>query len=218
MSCSHCSQCIGIELEFDHKLAEQELEKYHKDGPLEKTRTLIEALQTEGISGMTLLDIGGGVGVIQHELLKAGVSRCINVEAAQAYIEAAKEEARRQGHEDRVTHLHGDFVDLFADIPQCDIVTSDRVICCYHDVRSLVEKSAARAKVLYGLVYPLNNWKARVAGALENLSHRFHRSPFRFFVHPTEVVDEILCKEGFEQRFYQEDGMWQIVVYRRVRP
>jgi tRNA1(Val) A37 N6-methylase TrmN6 len=216
MGCSRCSQCIGIEREFDNKLATKELQKYRNEGPIEKTRVLIDALRAEGISGATLLDIGGGIGAIQHELLKAGVSSCINVEVSQAYINAATEEARLQGHEDRITHLLGDFVDLAADIPQCDIVTLDRVICCYHDVKSLVEKSAVRARVLYGLVYPLNSWTARFAGFLENLSHRFHRSPFRFFVHPPEVVEEILHKEGFEQRFYQEAGMWQIVVYRRI--
>ena len=116
-----------------------------------------------------------------------------------------------------MTHLLGDFVDLAADIPQCDIVTLDRVICCYHDVRSLVEKSAAKAGVLYGLVYPQGNWRAKFAGFLENLSHRLHKSPFRFFVHPPEVVEEILRREGFEQRFYRESGLWQIVIYRRVQ-
>ncbi|MFW9910810.1 MAG: hypothetical protein ACFFEF_19820, partial [Candidatus Thorarchaeota archaeon] len=76
---------------------------------------------------------------------------------------------------------------------------------------------AERARLLYGLVYPLNNWKARIAGIKENLTYRLKRSPFRFFVHPIEVVEEILRAEGFEQRFYQEEGMWQIVIYRRVQ-
>lgn len=216
MGCSRCSQCVGIEMEFDRKLATKELQKYRNAGPTVKTRMLIDALKAEGISGMTLLDIGGGIGAIQHELLKAGVSNCIDVEVSEAYIEAVREEARRQGHEGNMTHLRGDFVDLAADIPQCDIVTLDRVICCYHDVKSLVEKSAAKARVLYGLVYPLSNWKASFAGFLENVYHRLDRSPFRFFVHQTEVVEEILRTEGFDQRFYQKEGMWQIVVYRRV--
>jgi len=216
MGCSRCSQCVGIEMEFDRKLATKELQKYRNEGPIEKTRMLIDALKAEGISGMTLLDIGGGIGAIQHELLKAGVRNCIDVEVSEAYIEAAREEARRQGHAGRMTHRRGNFVDLAADIPPCDIVTLDKVICCYHDAKNLVEKSAARARVLYGLVYPLTSWKARFAGFLENISHRLHRSPFRFFVHPTAVVEEILRTEGFEQRFYQEEGMWQIVVYRRV--
>ena len=213
-----CSQCVGIESHFDQKKATEELQKYLNEGPVKTTRMLIDALMAEGISEMTLLDIGGGIGAIQHELLKVGVSSCINAEASQAYVEATKEEANRQGHADKITHLHGDFVDLAADLPQCDIVTLDRVICCYHDVRGLVEKSSALARRLYGLVYPRDTWSTRIAGTIENLSYRLKRSPFRFFVHPPEVVEEILRTEGFEQRFYQEAGMWQIVVYRRVRP
>jgi hypothetical protein len=208
-----CSQCIGIELEFDDKLATKELLQYRNDGPIKATQLLIDALIAEGISEMTLLDIGGGIGVIQHELLKAGARSCIKVEASQAYIKATKEEAERQGHADRISHLHGDFVDLAADIPQCDIVTLDRVICCYHDMVELVEKSVSLARSLYGLVYPLDNWSAKIAGFRENTGHRLHRSPFRFFVHSPEVVEEILRNKGFEQRFYREVGMWQIVVY-----
>ena len=211
-----CSQCVGIEREFDQKLTTKELQQYRSEGPIKATQLLIDALLAEGISNMTLLDIGGGVGVIQHELLKAGVSNCISVEAAQAYIKAAKEEAKRQGHADRIKHLHGDFVDLAKDIPQCDIVTLDRVVCCYHDGKALVEKSVALTKSLYGLVYPLDNWSSRIAGFMENMGHRLHRSPFRFFVHSPKMVEEILRKRGFERKFYRESGMWQIVVYRHV--
>jgi len=211
-----CSQCVGIELEFDEKKAKKELLKYRKDGPLKATGLLIDALMAEDVSGMTLLDIGGGVGAIQHEMVKAGVSSCISVEAAQAYVKAVKEEAERQGHAERITHLHGDLVDLAADIPQCDIVTLDRVICCYHDVQSLVGKSIALTKGLYGLVYPLDNWRNKIAGALENAYHWLRRRPFRFFVHPPEVVEEIIRNQGFERIFYQEESMWQIVVYRRI--
>jgi magnesium-protoporphyrin O-methyltransferase len=163
----------------------KELLQYQNEGPVKATQLLIDALITEGISEMTLLDIGGGIGALQHELLKSGVSSCINVEASKAYIEAVKEEAERQGHADRINHLHGDFVDLAANIPQCDIVTLDRVICCYHDVQGLVEKSSALARRVYCLVYPLNRRSVRIGGALENLSHRLHRSPFRFlYIHP----------------------------------
>jgi len=212
-----CSQCVGIESHFDQKKATEELLQYRNEGPVKTTRLLIDALIAEGISEMTLLDIGGGIGVLQHELLKAGVSSCINVEASKAYIEAIKEEAERQGHADRISHLHGDFVDLAEDLSQCDIVTLDRVICCYHDVKGLVEKSSALARKVYCLVYPLDRWSVRIGGVWENLTYRLHRSSFRFFVHPPEVVEEILRAEGFEQRFYQEDGMWQIVVYRRLQ-
>ena len=64
-----CCQCQGIEIKFDQKYVNKKLEKYRKDGPKKTTVQLIDALQAEGIQGMTLLDIGGGLGDIQHELI-----------------------------------------------------------------------------------------------------------------------------------------------------
>lgn len=213
-----CSQCVGIESHFDQKVARRDLENYRNNKLDETTSVLIDALKSESISEMTLLDIGGGVGAIQHELLKAGVTSCINAEASQAYINAEKEEAERQGHADRIQHLHGNFVELSSDIPPCDIVTLDRTICCYHDVQGLVETSSALARRLYGVVYPLDNWKTRIAGVFENLTYRTHRSPFRFFVHPTQAVEQTVYAKGFERRFYREVGMWQVVIYAKTHP
>jgi len=164
---------------------------------------------------MTLLDIGCGVGTIQHELLKAGVSGCLNVEASSAYIEVAREEANRQNHADSISHLHGNFVDLAMEVPDSDIVTLDRVICCYHDVNALVDLTSERAREIYGIVYPRNTWWTRKYTALENLILRIQRNPFRSFVHPTEVVERIVHSKGFERRFFREVGYWQVVVYRR---
>ncbi|MHA1944319.1 MAG: methyltransferase [Candidatus Thorarchaeota archaeon] len=213
-----CCQCQGIESKFDQKKAAKELQKYRNEGPSKNTRMLIDALKAEGISGMTLLDIGGGVGTIQHELLNAGVSSCTNVEASLAYVKAAKEEAKRQGHAESISHLHGNFVDVAKDVPQSDIVTLDRVICCYHDVSALVGLSSERAGRLYGLVYPRNIWWAKILTALENLYFRIQRNPFRTFIHPTELVEEIVGSKGFVRRFFREVGQWQVVVYERAHP
>lgn len=213
-----CRQCVGIEEHFNQKYVTKELKLYRDEGPEKSTQLLIDALIAENVSSMTLLDIGGGVGSIQLGLLKAGASSCVSVESSAAYIEAAKEEAERQGHAESISHRLGDFVDLAADLPGCDIVTLDRVICCYHDVVGLVEKSVKLAKSMYGVVYPLENWKTKMGGFFENMTYRFHRSPFRFFLHSPKVVEGIILGEGFERRFYRELGMWQIVVYRRVHP
>ncbi|MGD9396587.1 MAG: class I SAM-dependent methyltransferase [Candidatus Thorarchaeota archaeon] len=206
---------MSIEEHFDQNYVTKELQLYRDKGPEETTQVLIDALLAEGVSDMTLLDIGGGIGAIQHALLRAGVSSCISVEASSAYIEAAKEEAQRQGHVKSIQHQHGNFVDLATDLPQCDIVTLDRVICCYHDVEDLVEKSSALAGKLYGVVYPLNNWWVRILGVVENLIYRVNRSSFRYFVHPTEVVEDIVRRNGFVRRFHREIHKWQIVVFGR---
>ena len=135
-----CCQCQGIETTFNKKYALKDLNKYREKGPSKTTNSLINFLKTEGVEGKSLLDIGGGVGTIQHELLKLGVTRVINVEASTAYHEVAKEEAEQQGQIDKIQFHKGNFIDLAENIPPVDIVTLDRVICCYPDMEKLVEK------------------------------------------------------------------------------
>lgn len=191
------------------------MKAYRKDGPAKTTRMLIEALEAEGIESTTLLDIGGGVGAIQHELLRAGVERATGVDASTAYVKAAQEEAEHQGHSNRITYHHGNFVDLAPQIAPADIVTLDRVICCYHDMQTLVGLSVAKAGRLYDLVYPRDTWWLRVAIHIANLYFRVARNPFRTFIHPTQAVDALVRSIGFEQRFYKTSGLWQVVVYAR---
>ena len=210
-----CCQCQGIERMFDKKEAAGKLKRYREKGPDKTTRMLTDALKAEGVEGMTLLDIGGGVGAIVHDLLSAGVATATNADASAAYIDAATEEAQRQGHADRVTYIPGDFVHLAPLIPQADIVTLDRVICCYHDLEALVGLSAARAGRLYGLVYPRDTWWVRLGVRAMNFGLWLRRNPFRVFAHPTEAVDALGRRNGLEQRYYRKAGVWQVVVYAR---
>ena len=210
-----CSQCRGIESFFDEREAQRKLSSYRKKGPSKTTQMLVDAIRAEGVEGKTLLDVGGGVGVIQHELLKAGVKSVVSAEAATAYANAAKEEAERQGHVGRVDYRLGDFVDIAPDIEPADIVTLDRVICCYHDVERLVGLSSSRAKRLYGLVYPHANWIFRAAFGFMNLAFWLRRSPFRVYVHSDTVVDALLQANGLRQSLRRKTLLWQVVVYTR---
>ena len=124
-----CCQCEGIEREFDATEAEHEIEAYRKEGPAETTQILIDALTEQGVDGLTLLDIGGGVGAIQHAMLSAGASTATAVEASTAFAKAAQEEAKELGWSERVDVRHGDFIDLAEAVVAHDIVTLDRVIC-----------------------------------------------------------------------------------------
>jgi magnesium-protoporphyrin O-methyltransferase len=211
-----CSQCEGIEAKFNQKYVNKKIMKYRKNGPKKTTVCLLRALQSEGIQGMTLLDIGGGLGDIQHALLKSGVSNVVNVEGSNAYIEACKAEAARQGHASHIRHLHGDFVELAEDVPSADIVTLDRVICCYHDMPQLVKLSAQKAGRFYGVVYPRDaRWVKLVMQIYYNLRYWLQRNPMRNFVHPTEAVEAIIRENGLERHFYREMGPWQVVVFAR---
>jgi magnesium-protoporphyrin O-methyltransferase len=208
-----CCQCQGIETLFNKKRVAKELKRYRKKGPDKTTRILLDALKEKGIEGMTLLEVGGGIGVVQHELLQAGATGAVNVDASRAYMESAKAEAERQGHAARIRHHHGDFVDLAPDILPADVVILNRVICCYHDMRSQVRLSSARAQKLYGLVYPRDTWFAKMAASIVNLVFRVRRNPFRVFIHSTDAVDAVVRRNGLARCFYRKTAIWQVVVY-----
>jgi SAM-dependent methyltransferase len=213
-----CSHCKGIETEFGERTARRELRGFRRKGPRRTTRILLDALRREGIGGATLLDVGGGVGAIHHELLDDGVRAAVHVDAASAYIAAARGEAQRRRHDDRVEFLEGDFVDLAPQVPEADIVTLDRVICCYPDVEGLVRASSGKALRLYGVVYPRPSWWLRLVLPLPNLYFRLRRSPFRVFLHPVEKVDEEVRNRGLELVDRCPTLVWEVALYRRVRP
>ncbi len=210
-----CSQCRGLDNLFDAKTAAKELKAYRKKGTGKTTRMLLDALKSEGVEKMTLLDIGGGVGAVQHELLAAGVEHAINVDASRAYIKAAQDEAQQRGYANRMSYHHGNFVDMAPNIAPVDIVTLDRAICCYHDMPALVGSSSAKAGRLYGVVYPRDSWWLKLGVAVINFFSRLTRKEYRFFVHPAQAVESILHHNGLNQCFYQKTFLWQIAVYTR---
>ena len=211
----NCCQCQGIEEVFSQSYVTRELSRYRLKGPVKTTRLLVEAIKEAGIDGMTLLDIGGGVGAIQHELLQAGVKEATDVDASTAYIHAARDEAQRRGLAERVRYHFGNFVDLAGDIDPADIVTLDRVICCYHDMEKLVSLSAARARKIYGVVYPRDTWWIKIGLAIGNLFSRLQRSSYRAFSHPTQAVEGLLGSLGLQRSSYRQTLIWQVVVYTR---
>jgi len=211
----NCCQCQGIEEVFSQQYVTKELSRYRRTGPPKTTRMLVEAIKEAGVDGLTLLDIGGGVGAIQHELLDAGVQGATNVDASIAYIHAARAEAQRRGYTERVSHRYGDFVDLAEEIAPADIVTLDRVICCYHDMEKLVSLSAGRADKLYGLVYPRDTWWVKFGLAVGNLFSRLQRSPYRAFAHPTQAVEALVSSLGLKRTSHRQTFVWQVVVYTR---
>lgn len=210
-----CCQCQGIEATFSGGRVAKELKNYRKKGPPKTTRFLLQALKQMGVKNTSLLDIGGGIGAIQHDLLKAGSNKATHIDASSAYLKLSKEEATAQGHHNKVTYQHGNFVDLAPNIPAADIVTLDRVICCYHDMPALVKLSSARAKKLYGVIYPKDTWWIKLGITLINFLLWATRDPFRIFAHPTQAVEDIIKANGLTRYFYKKTIFWQVAVYKR---
>lgn len=210
-----CGQCQGIEEVFSENLVKKELSHYREHGANKTTRMLLDSIKQYSVQGQTLLDIGGGVGAIQYAMLDAGVERAISVDASSAYLEATRAEAQRRGLAERVEYHHGDFVDLAPDIAPADIVTLDKVICCYHDMKNLVALSAARAKKLYGVVYPRDRWWVKLGIRIMNIVFGLQKNPYRSFIHPTHAVEAIIQRSGLRRHSHTQTLVWQVVVYTR---
>jgi SAM-dependent methyltransferase len=211
-----CGHCESIESEFGERTAGRELKRYRRRGPPKSTRLLLDLLRSEADGSDTLLDIGGGVGALHHELLASGtVTRATHVDAASAYLETARQESKRRGTEERVAFVHGDFVELAERVPPADIVTLDRVLCCYPGMERLVGASAARAERLYGVVYPRNRWWLRMAFPLPNLWFRLRGSDFRVYLHTPERIDEAIRAQGLEPVVERRTLVWHVALYTR---
>ena len=212
----NCPQCKGIDAFLDALEAKSDLARYRKKGPDKTTRMLLDAVGGEGVEGRSLLDIGGGVGAIQHELIAAGLASAVSVDASKAHLEVATQEAEHRGQAERIQQRFGDFVDLAPEVEAADIVTLDRVICCYHDVESLVGLSSARAKSVYAVVYPRDNWLSRLLVRPGNALLWIMRATGRVYVHPTAVVEGLVESNGLRRTFHRKSGFWQVAVFTRT--
>jgi len=200
---------------FTNREAENDVKRYRRSGPDSTTRALIEAVVAEGVNGATLLDIGGGVGAISFELLAAGAASALSVDATEAYVAVARQEAERRGVADRFTAQLGDFVALAADIERADVVTLDKVVCCYPDMPKLVGRASDRARLMIGLVYPRVTWWNRIASRLLSAWSWLTRDPTRWYLHRTPDIDGVLRAAGFERHEVTRDFIWHVVLYRR---
>jgi 2-polyprenyl-3-methyl-5-hydroxy-6-metoxy-1,4-benzoquinol methylase len=202
---------------YNEKRAASDLRKYREKGPIPSTKALIEALKAEGVEGVTLLDIGGGIGAIQHELLDAGVAHATSIDASAPYLDAAREESNRRCHGDRVRYRHGDFVELAESVAPADIVTLDRVINVYPDWERLAGLAAARAQRMYGLVYPRDTHMVRLVILAMNLLLRLLRKPVRAAIRPADAIERIARENGLSPHLTRNVGpAWQIALFRRA--
>jgi hypothetical protein len=200
---------------FGNREAEDDLKRYRRRGADSTTKALIEAIVAAGVEGATLLDIGGGIGAIPLELLAAGASSAQSVDATEAYVTISHQEAERRGVADRVTGRVGDFVALASEIGTADVVTLDKVVCCYLDMPALVGRAAERARRMVGLVYPRDIWWNRIAARVIDGWSWLTRDPVRWRLHRPADIDRVLAEAGFERHHVTRDLIWHVVLYRR---
>jgi len=210
-----CCNCKGVGEFFGEKKARRKYRKYLRSGADKSTRKLIQAIQKEGVQLSTLLDIGGGVGAIHHELLSAGAAQATCVDASEAYISKSKEEGERLGHLDSITYYSGNYVELAREAGKADITTLDKVICCFEDMESLVQLSIQNTNKLYGLIYPVERWWTKLVSRVANVMFGLIGNDFSVHIHSEAAIDKLIRENGFQRRYYYKNPLWQVILYGR---
>jgi 2-polyprenyl-3-methyl-5-hydroxy-6-metoxy-1,4-benzoquinol methylase len=213
MSCD-CHR-TGYRRFFNKRFARRVARKYRKRGLDGPSQQIADFVVSRGVEGATVLEIGGGVGGIQLELLKAGAARTTNVELSPAYDRYARELAREAGVGERVTRLLTDVASDGADVEPADVVVMHRVVCCYPDYDALVGAAAARARRLLVLTYPPRNAVSRAAVATLNAFFRLARREFRTFAHPHRAVLAAAEARGLRVVAKERKRVWLIGALER---
>ena len=171
---------------------------------------MVEFLQGRGIEGATVLEIGGGVGEIELELLKAGAARAQNLELSRAYEQEARELAEEAGLSGRVDWRIHDIAADPEEVEPADIVVLHRVVCCYPDYERLLGVAAGHARRALVFSYPPRNALSRAFYACFNLVMRLMRSRFRGFAHPPGAMRAVLEEHGFQRTYEHQGRLWQV--------
>ncbi len=212
-----CSQCRGLERQFDDAHAQRDLRRFRRKGPAKSTRWLLRAVARDDVRGRTFIDVGGGVGAIQSELMERGAAGGTHADASPAFLRAARSEAEARGYADRIRYVEGDFVERAGAIPAADLVTLDRVVCCYPDMPALLGAAAPLAKRALALTMPRDTAPVRFGIRLVNLVQRLRRHPFRVFAHEPAAVDAVVEGHGLTKRYEREGAAWRVVAFTRPK-
>jgi 2-polyprenyl-3-methyl-5-hydroxy-6-metoxy-1,4-benzoquinol methylase len=190
--------------------------RYRKRGLDGTARRMVEFLERRGIEGASVLEVGGGVGEIQIELLKRGAARAVNLELSPAYDAEASLLLQEAGLQDRAERrLHDIAVDP-QDVEPADVVVLHRVVCCYPDYERLLGAVAAHARRFVVFSYPPRNVMSRTWVAGANLVFRLLRREYRTFVHPPAAMLAVLEERGLRDAFTSRSLVWQVAGLERV--
>jgi magnesium-protoporphyrin O-methyltransferase len=178
-----CTGYCAAEAQFNHKVAKRDLRRYRRRGADATTRLLLAELRRRPLEGRHLLDVGGGIGVISGELSDARVASAVTVEASPAYLEVAQREVGPKYGSRPTQFVLGDFAVIAGTLPDADVVTLDRVVCCYPDPEALLGAAAAKTRQVLAFTYPCDRWYVRTMFAFGNFWLRMTGKKFRAFVH-----------------------------------
>ena len=200
---------------FDEKNARSDARNYLKKGLDPTGQRMVDEILRRGVAGASVLEVGGGIGALEIELLRAGAAHATNVELVGTYEQAARELLENLGLAGRVDRTLLDFARDGVQVLRADIVLLHRVICCYPDMESLVRVSADHATRILALSFPADRWWWRIGQLLSRVWFRLRGCAFRLYLHDPRRILAIAEAAGLRPVLQRRGWVWQIAVLER---
>ena len=167
------------------------------------------------IEGKTVLEVGGGVGAIQLELLQAGASHTVNVELSPAYEPYAAELLHSHGLDGRADRRVLDFAD------RAESWGRRTSSCCIGScaatptTRRSSAHAADHARDQLLLTFPRDAWWMRVGLGTINRLQRLRRKAFRVYLHAPAAILDVASSHGLELATRERGAIWELVSLQR---
>lgn len=200
---------------FFSKRSGKYLKTFRRKGLAKEQRYLIEGISKRSLSGRSILEIGCGVGGLHLSLLQNGAGKASGIDLSEGMIRNARSLAQELSLTERTEYLQGDFVEHHAAVKSADIVILDKVVCCYEDVMSLVEKSTSKAGQMYALTCPKSNLLVKCMLSIPiTLGTLLHWS-FHPYWHDWDAMTASIEQSGFRPLYRNSTFFWAVHVFER---
>jgi 16S rRNA G966 N2-methylase RsmD len=210
-----CCEPDGYEEKFSNRFARRMARRYRRRGLGRSSRAIVSFLSDRGIEGATVLEIGGGVGEIQVELLRRGAARATNLEISTNYEPEAALLLEQAGVHGRVDRRFLDIAQEPDKVEQADIVVLHRVVRCYPDYARLLAAAGAKAERPLVFSHPPRNPVTTTVLWSDNLLRRLKGDTFRTFAHPPTAMLAVLDQAGLRGTYRWRGFGWCVVRLER---
>jgi magnesium-protoporphyrin O-methyltransferase len=213
---SCCQPPRGYSRLFSKRASRRDAKRYREKGLDDTAAGMVAFLRERGVEGVSVLEIGGGVGAIQLELLQAGAARATNLELSPEYEETAHELLRESGLADRVERRLGDVVEEPDLAGAADAVVMHRVVCCYPDYEALVGAAAERTRRYLVMSFPRPRLLIRIGLGAMNAAARLLRWEYRTWVHAPAALVAAAERRGLSLVSESSGRIWQVAALERA--
>jgi magnesium-protoporphyrin O-methyltransferase len=210
----NCCTPTGYRTIFGAKAVQRDARRYRRKGLTGSAGWLRDALSDDGVSERSVLEVGGGIGGLQIELLEAGASHATNVEIIDSYEATARSLMSEHGVDDRVERHIADFAVQPEQLPAADIVILHRVICCYPGPDTLTSAACGRAKDRVAITIPREAPWVKLGFVAMNGWLRVRRIAFRGYVHPRAQILDVAATYGFHATHHDRGLLWDSLILR----